>query len=545
MTDVSLLPPKQHRARLIALALMGAAPFAFGALAIWLGQDANWDLRNYHWYNAYAFLHWRYGFDVLPSQMPWFYNPLLDVPYYLLASHVPAKVAAYALGFVQGLNFILLFMLAYVALKPFNAWGKVGVCAALAALGMLGGGGIALFGTTFYDNVTSLGLFLSALLLLCRFDELTAAPLRRAFWPAVLAGLPAGLMMGFKLPCVVFCLGFCLGILAAAPSRRGLLVAFAFGIGILLGVAISDGWWMLYLQTHFGSPLFPYFNEFFRSPLLPPIDLRDAQFVPHGWRDIVLFPYLFAKNPILVGETAWRDWRIPILYVLVPLAVALRLSIGGKKPAPLAQPYATRYVLAAAAVTYVAWLFLFSIYRYLVPLEMLAPLLIVLAADLLPFGLYARAGLAAVLLIVVALSVQPGNWGRRTPWLQHAVEAQIPPLPDSKNLMILMAGIEPYAHLIPEFPPAIPFVRIESNLTVLAPGAPPIATPALNDIIRARIAAHKGPLMLLMPSWQLADGDDALARFGLKRQTPCQTVIDRLYNDSELALCPVIGARKS
>src|SRR6201996_4670806 len=102
------LPPKGHKARFWALILLALAPFAFGLLAIHLGQDANWDLRNYHFYNAYAFLNDRYAQDLLPSQTPYFYNPLLDVPFFLIATHAPARVAGFALGFVQGLNFILL-----------------------------------------------------------------------------------------------------------------------------------------------------------------------------------------------------------------------------------------------------------------------------------------------------------------------------------------------------------------------------------------------------------------------------------------------------
>src|SRR6204780_2772309 len=109
-TIFPLLPPKGHRARGLALALMMVAPFAFGALALALGQDANWDLRNYHWYNAYAILNGRYAIDILPSQTPWFYNPALDVPFYLLATHVPAMVTGFVLGCAQGLNFPLLFM---------------------------------------------------------------------------------------------------------------------------------------------------------------------------------------------------------------------------------------------------------------------------------------------------------------------------------------------------------------------------------------------------------------------------------------------------
>jgi hypothetical protein len=40
----------------------------FGALALALGQDGNWDLRNYHWYNAYAFITNRLMFDVGAAQ---------------------------------------------------------------------------------------------------------------------------------------------------------------------------------------------------------------------------------------------------------------------------------------------------------------------------------------------------------------------------------------------------------------------------------------------------------------------------------------------
>src|ERR1700744_2329106 len=236
MAEIRLLPPPHSASRLLVFCILATAPFAFGLLALWLGQDANWDLRNYHWYNAYAILNGRYDFDLLPSQTPWFYNPALDVPFYLLATHVPAKLAGFALGFVQGFNFILLFLLAYAALIIKNVWGKIAVCTALALLGMLGGGGIALIGTTFYDNITSIGFFLSALLVIHNHHRLMAAKEPKVFWLALLLGMPAGLMMGLKLPGVVFAIGWCFGILAIGGSQRRLLIIiFAFGVGVLLG----------------------------------------------------------------------------------------------------------------------------------------------------------------------------------------------------------------------------------------------------------------------------------------------------------------------
>jgi len=536
MSDVRLLPPPSHRARWLASMLLAVVPMAFGALAIALGQDANWDLRNYHWYNAYAFLNGRFGFDLLPAQTPSFYNPVLDVPFYLLATHVPAKIAGFALGFVQGLNFIPLFMLAYAGLIVKDPWRKTVLCAALALLGMLGGGGISVIGTTFYDNVTSLGSFASALLIIRYRERLMKVPPVTVLWLALVCGVPAGLMMGLKLPNVIFTVGFCFGILFMGGSpRRLFLISLAFGIGVLIGVAITLGPWAWFLQTHFGNPLFPYFNDVFKSPLAPQGDARDTQFIRRGFLDNLLFPFMFAKNPYLVGEIDWRDWRVPILYALLPIAVALRLVFGRDTKKMIAEPHAARYLLAAAAISYLVWLRMFSIYRYAIPFEMLAPLLIVMAADLLPIRLSWRAGVAVCLLIVAVVSIEPSNWTRREAWLDRFVEVEVPPLPDHKDLMILMAGIEPYSHVIPEFPHDIPFVRIQSNFTS------PEENKGFNQIIRARVEGHKGTFMLLIPSFQEMAGDDALSLFGLARAPePCQTVIDRLYGNESLSLCRVV-----
>src|SRR5471032_1603820 len=91
----ALLPPPRTRARTAAVILLTLAPLAFGALAVALGPDANWDLRNYHWYNAWAFLTGRTvrGIDFMPSQGEFFLNPLSDVPFYWLATHLPLRAA--------------------------------------------------------------------------------------------------------------------------------------------------------------------------------------------------------------------------------------------------------------------------------------------------------------------------------------------------------------------------------------------------------------------------------------------------------------------
>ncbi|MFA6280291.1 MAG: hypothetical protein WC612_05825 [Bdellovibrionales bacterium] len=530
------LPLRSSKARGLAFFLLALAPLLIGALALYLGQDTNWDLRNYHWYNAYALVNGRLGFDLLPSQTPFFYNPALDVPFFLLASHVSAKVAGFILGSVQGLNVILLFMLCHATLIIPNARQKVLVCFALAMLGMLGGGGIAQIGTTFYDNITSLGLFASALMVIRFYPRLIYAPWRIALFFAFIAGLPAGVMMGFKLPFVIFTVGLCGAMLFVTGAwTRRLCIAFGFGLGVLAGLAIALGPWAWYLQEHYQSPLFPYFNDIFKSPLAPLDSGRDMQFLPTTWSDRLLFPFIFTITPWRVGEIPWRDLRLPALYVLLPLCALIRLAYGRNKHAPdrLVSFYATRYLLWLAILSYTLWLFMFAIYRYLIPLEMIAPLLIVVAMGMLPLRPAPRTLLTFYILLAIAVTIQAGDWGRKKPWLDKAISATVPPIENPSQTMILMAGFEPYSHIVPSFPPESAFVRIQSNFSSPEQGK------GINAMMAERIAAHKGVFKLLIPSYQFFHAAPALGHFGLTfLPQKCQAVDDPLF-DSKLVLCDV------
>src|SRR3954447_9153655 len=119
----------------IIYSLLGVVPITFGLLSIMLGQDSNWDLRNYHWYNAHAFLTGRLGFDMVPAQTPTFYNPTIDLPLYLIADKIPPWSAGFVFGVVHGLNFIPLFWLSYTVLTIKKPTTKVMVCAALSLMG--------------------------------------------------------------------------------------------------------------------------------------------------------------------------------------------------------------------------------------------------------------------------------------------------------------------------------------------------------------------------------------------------------------------------
>src|SRR5450830_819690 len=67
-------------------------PLLFGVWSVLLGQDANYDLYNYHLYNAFAFLNNKLAIDFAPAGSQTYFNPSLDIGYYLLSTHVPPRL---------------------------------------------------------------------------------------------------------------------------------------------------------------------------------------------------------------------------------------------------------------------------------------------------------------------------------------------------------------------------------------------------------------------------------------------------------------------
>ena len=516
-------------ARLTALALACAVPLGMVLLNLSLGQDANWDLRNYHWYNPYSFLNGRFFFDVVPAQTPSFYNPTLDIPFFLLGNAVPAPVAYGVLAFVQSLNFVLLFALARTVLLVDDPVRKVWAAGAVALVGVLGGGSVAQLGTTFHDSTVGLG-FLGALALIARTqDRLFAGPRRAAISLAFLSGLLVGSAMGLKQPSVIYCIGVCFGFLAApaAPGRR-LLLAVACGLGVVAAVALLSGHWMWFLWETHGNPLHPYYNNIFRSPLGAISDYKDLAYQPKSAWERLTLPFRISADPEVAGEIAFRDHRILTLYVLFPVA-----ALAGILAAPasrrsgashaVSRPGIARWLLTVAALSYAAWAWMFCIYRYAVPLEMLAPLCIVLALGVLPLSRAVRIAVTASVLAVLQATTVWGTWGRSA-WTSNVVEFDMPVIPDPDRTMVLIGGYQPVGHLIPSFPPQIPFVRLQSNFV-----QPDSTDNGYSEVLRRRVMDHRGDYFMIatVPDTDIAA--DAAAFYGLTLDwESCQVIHNNL-----------------
>ncbi|MYN46708.1 DUF2029 domain-containing protein [Pseudoduganella sp. FT93W] len=466
-------------------------PLLLGLQSLLLGQDDGWDMRNYHLYNPYALLNGRLAIDFSPAGFQSYFNPLLDLPYYLLTRYAPAPLAGFVFGWLHGLNFIPLSMMARQLLP-----GRQRVALLLALAGCLGAGFLSELGNSMGDNLTALPL-LWALALLLRHGA--AASVRIL----LLAGLLMGAAAGLKLTNINYAVALCLALLVWPQAFwRRIGQAWWFGVGVLAGLAASTGYWWATMWRLYGNPLFPQFNDIFRSPLAAPLGVLDTGHLPHTLAEALFWPFIFTRDIARIAEVPLRQLIWPLLMLLM-LAYAVRLlwcryrsssvaapqAATGMAALPVALTPAARVLLVFVLLAYLIWLKLFSIYRYLVPLELLAPLLVwLLCHALMPA---ARAGRWAgwALAVCVLYTLPFVTWGHGG-WTAQAFRAEAPQLAQPQASVVYMVRT-PMAWLTRFFQPEVAFMAIGSGFP---------ESPAYLQRLQEQAAARTGQHYVMLPA---------------------------------------------
>ncbi|ABE47294.1 hypothetical protein [Polaromonas sp. JS666] len=447
-----------------------AVPLLFALASVFvIGQDANWDLLNYHLYNAYALLNGRVGIDLAPAAMQSYFNPVLDLPYFLMIQHWPPRAIAFAMGLFHGLNFVFLLLI----VKPFVERAKHpnATVILLALAGCLSAVFVSELGNTMGDNTSSVFVLAGVAVAVTRWGDVVRARGHYLLW-IMLAGLLIGMGAGAKLTNAVYAVAGALALLLACPGGavHRLRVASAFSAGVVLGIALTGGYWFLMLWELYGNPLFPQFNTYFQSDMAGSIGVGDTRWRPKGVAEALFFPFIFALNPARVGESALYQIALPVLYSLFALwaIAAIRTRFFSLSPArnayvfPLEEPSRAHFLLAFAATSYLTWLGIFSIHRYLVPLEMIAPLAIwLLLHRLFKPALAQSLGKKVLLSSVIVVLLFRTTWGN-VGFGETAFRVELPPLaqPEKTAVMILQGG--KHAWLIPFFPPEIEVASLAS-----------------------------------------------------------------------------------
>ncbi len=522
----------------VVLALL---PLGCALAALAIGQDANFDLLNYHFYDPYAWLHGRLAVDVLPASLQSYLNPLIDVPFYELMRHVPPRAEAVVIGAVQGCNLVLV---AAIARK--STGSRLLAVAAAVAAGVAGGFASEI-GNSMGDTIVSIPILAGVWCALCAISRSGAAPGARAehagepdgqgctgrtrrgssawsprrtetaWWVA--AGALAGLGVGLKLSELEVCIGLVAAAGAIAGSWRDRLrrVVVA-GVADAAGLLATAGYWTAHLWVAYRDPLVfdASSNALFPTPYLPAAAAQGRGFLPADLLQAIFYPVYWFFHPLAVAEIPLRELSIPLAYVLVMalvVAVVVRslsrraknLGIrasaaraghltprAGERAAPAAEGElafeqgADRFLLVLFAVSMAVWTKQLGVYRYLIPVELLAPVVIWSALRRLSClftarghvgGAAAAAGtpsvtrrrvLAASFLAACAAcaaTAYPASYWLRAPFGSTFFRVPTPPLLENgKPDAVLQVSEQPLAFIYPLLPRRVIAVGYVGNI---------------------------------------------------------------------------------
>lgn len=512
----------------------------FGFISFHFGQDANWDLKDYHFYNAYAFLHHRLDWDFIPAQKPNFYNPIFELVNYFIINYFPdPRLVQFTLGIFHGAAVYFLFKIACYVIRTEKTFWRY-FCIILAVfLGVKGAASISQIGTT--QNESQISVFIMAAVFLALKFINTNESKKNYF--CLLSGLILGFGVGFKLTAISYSLAFFIALLFyKKPDKKHIKLVFLTGVVFSLGFLMTAGFWMLVLYKHFHNPFFPYYNNIFHSPYLSHKNLADRETIPKNFWLALIYPFYWMRKNTMVAQLPMADARIAVTLILSVLFACYtsfqKLTNNTKEIYVAETNQSVKFVCLFFYLSYFTWLFEFSIYRFTIPLNFISGILIIY------FCLKLFKPIILQLLVMLIISsflttttVYP-NWGRKT-YDDHFFEVRIPPI--TKGAVVILLGASPVSYLIPYFPPETRFVALENYFVN-------DATPSFQKQAIEIIKNYHGPLYVVIDQRDPAESTEdfrpiqksILKKYGLIRlDEMCAPIISNM-EDAPIPLCAVV-----
>ena len=369
------------------------------ALSAFLRHDLNFDLINYHYYNAHAFLHDRMGTDFFPAFANTYLNPLIELPLYFLIKYLnnwPALV--YGLqGLWLGLSLYMLYKIACLFFKAEEKYGALKIVLVLFIATVEKTTWIQIGAST--NEIPMLFLSLSGLYMLLRMLKYSTEQTLIKFF---IAGFILGAGMGLKLTMSSVCAasGIML-ILSHKLLHKPIKDIGIFALGGVIGFLLFDGWLMIKLWNLYSNPFFPYLNNIFNSEYADPIDYRDTRNI----RDLsVFFPYLWLfKEYFLFGADPSGFFYIGITLLQIAL---IRLIVKKRKDQVEMEQSLNTALIYFLICYYFCWYWAYGYLRYM---TVFMVLLSILVMQRINFG-NKKACFWWFVLIVIGLLYRPGDY---------------------------------------------------------------------------------------------------------------------------------------
>jgi len=366
--------------------------FVFSTFIIYgyyLGDDAGPDLQNYHFYLGYLGLNQeRLSTDILAGDINSYFNPYYYSFFYYLKTTFSSVVVNGILSLIHSFNFIILFFLAKKIVSSDYMFSNnnpksINILSILIALiGVTNPFFLSMIGASWIDNFIPILIFLALYFYIDIFidDNLNNFVLKKIyiFKHIFIPGLLFGITLGMKLTVISFAIPFFLSIFLIYFIRE-VNFRFIFKLSVLLsssilfGFLLSNGLWMYRVYSIYDNPLFPFFNEIFKSKKIVYIFTNQpAWAAAKNLLDYFVMPINWARGIPNPSEWNFRDHYYVLLYscffiwllwVLTHAKKILSLKLHKVMKNNIVFIFISLFFL----ISYIIWLMRFGALRYFVP----------------------------------------------------------------------------------------------------------------------------------------------------------------------------------
>ena len=434
-------------------------------MAFKLGADINFDLLNYHFYDGFLFIHGRTISDSIATVQSYL-TPYLAVIYYFLIMNFSPFIVNMVIATAQSFGIFLVFILSMMLLEKLELRIRI-FCSFMISISVI-------FGPIFYseiggtmgDSLTAILIIASLILLIKFIDEAQKdkTNIRFAIIFLIFSASLNGIASAIKLTNAVYAVGISISLalilllINKINFRKKIIYLSIFVIGILTSFILAYFPIGYMLWENFKNPVFPYFNNIFHSPYASFSSVQDMRWFPKDIWGYILMPFLFIFRQVQwqPDATKWIGMEIPfrtVLFAFFAILMPIYLFLESKNLFKYKKQMDFKILFLAFffLFSYLIWLKTFCYYRYIIVLEMLAPLLVFLMFYKI-FNRFNKKYFFAIFVFGISLLSLPlHNWGRINPYPNSYFGINKSAFSTYKSSLVIV-GDAPMGFLLPYFP---------------------------------------------------------------------------------------------
>lgn len=387
-----------------------------GVFSICLGKATNeFDVSNYHFYSPYAFLNNRLNIDILPGGIRSYFNPILDIPAYLMFKHLNdyGALVVFLQGTYWGMLIFSVYKLSSLVSKDFKYSRLFDI---ITCLLVAGAGVITFEAGSFFNDIQIAFLLLTGLYLYLKHLFNSDSPQRSCF---IFCGVTIfGIVSGLKLTTSLLVFGIVVtSFVMIKQIDKPFKVILLSSLAFLFGFISVNGYWYYLIFKQFNNPFFPYFDNIFHSPLGNGHFVLNESYdrvLPKTLIDKWIYPFKFLTYTKDEGFGSWLfgyvDWRYPLIFIsTISLSLFYVFSYFKSKKVYNKNHNIIVFFLITLVVSYVLWLNISPIARYIIPLIAIGCLLfnygLMIISQHRSFSVYLILSMSVLFLLFITTTV--------------------------------------------------------------------------------------------------------------------------------------------